>query len=113
MDRVLIAGLTLLPAIPAVVRLVRVVRTRSNRGSRSVIVWGALTMGAGATAYAVVALSVFSDVARAAPTEKANVLAVGLSRGYPALAVGLLVGAVLCILGGITRSLFRADVDQP
>jgi hypothetical protein len=109
MDRVFLASLTLLPAIPGAIRLARTVRARSARWSRSVITWGAVTMIAGAAVYAAVALSVFPEVARAVPEEKANLLQIGLARGALALWIGLGVGGSLCVLGGITRSFFRTD----
>jgi hypothetical protein len=110
MDRVLLASLTLLPAIPGAIRFARTVRARSARWSRSVITWGALTMIAGAAVYAAVALSVFPEVARVGPEEKANLMSIGLARGSLALWTGLVVGGSLCVLGGITRSLFKAEI---
>jgi len=69
-------------------------------------------MIAGAVVYAGVALSAFPAVAQAAPEYKSGLLSVALARGEPALWTGLVVGGVLCVLGGVTRSLFRAEVDQ-
>jgi hypothetical protein len=71
-----------------------------------------MTMVAGALVYAAVAVSGFSQVAMFPPSEKADVLALRLELGTPALWVGLVAGALLCVLGGVTRSLFKAKLDR-
>jgi hypothetical protein len=106
MDRALLVVLTLMPAVPAALRFRRSVRERTARWSRSIIVWGALTIVAGVALYSSVAVAVFAAVAHAAPEDKADVLATGLARGSPALTAGLVVGALLCVVGGVTRSAF-------
>jgi hypothetical protein len=111
MNPIVLAAVTLLPAIPAAVGVVRAIRKRSDRWSRSIIVLGALTIATGVAAYTYVAISVFPAVANAAPEKKASLLATGLARGNPALTAGLIVGALLCVVGGITRSAFRPDVE--
>src|SRR5690349_897954 len=103
MNSGVLAGLTLIPAIPGAVRFVRAMRSRSKHLSRSIVVWGALTMVAGVVMYGGTALSVFPEVARAAPEDRANVMSIGLAHGAPALWTGLLAGALLCVLGGVTR----------
>jgi hypothetical protein len=69
-------------------------------------------MVAGVAVYAAVAVSGFSEVASAAPEQKTVVLAQRLELGSPALWTGLIPGAVLCVLGGFTRSLFKAEVER-
>jgi uncharacterized membrane protein YjfL (UPF0719 family) len=113
MNRFLLAALALLPAIPAAVHLARALRSRTGRRAGSIIVWGALTMVAGVAVYAGVAISMFSTVATVRPEDKATVLSLGLARGSLALATGLIVGALLCVVGGITRTLFRPGVERP
>jgi hypothetical protein len=107
MTRVLLALMTVLPAIPGIARLIQALRSRSGSWARSIILWGALTMVAGAVVYAAVAVSGFAGVARTAPEEKAEVLRRRLDLGSPALWTGLTAGAFLCVLGGFTRALFK------
>ena len=66
-------------------------------------------MVAGAAVYAGVAISTFTAVAGVPPEAKSAALSLGLARGAPALWTGLLVGALFCVLGGITRALFKAE----
>jgi hypothetical protein len=112
MNRFVLASLALLPAIPASVHLVRAVRVRSGGRARSVILWGALTIAAGAAVYGVVAVLAFPAVAAAEPEDKATVLSLGLARGSPALFSGLLVGALFCILGGVMRSVSNREAGR-
>jgi hypothetical protein len=111
-NRLLLASVTLLPAIPGAIHLVRAWRARSARRARSIVVWGASTMGAGAAVYAGVALSTFPAVAALAPEHKSAVLSLGLARGSLALSTGLVVGGLLCVLAGVTRSLFKTETER-
>ena len=109
MNRFLIASLALLPAVPGLVRIVGVFRTRSGSRSRSIIMWGALTMVAAVVLHAGVAIWGFSDVANAPPESKALVMSRVLDRGSLAVWTGLVAGAFLCVFGGMTRSFFQGE----
>jgi hypothetical protein len=113
MNPLVLAALTLPPAIAGAVRLAQALHARSARWSRAIIRWGALTMVAGFVAHAANMISLFPAVGHAAPEEKADLLAAGLPRGSLALSTGFWMGATLLVLGGVTRSLFKAKPETP
>ncbi|HEX2660620.1 MAG TPA: hypothetical protein VHU40_20205 [Polyangia bacterium] len=100
----------LLPALPAVALVVEAFRARTARGARAIIVLGALTIVTGAAIFAGCVALTFSTVADARPEDKAVLMVRGFARGQSAVSLGIVVGAGLCVLGGIARSLYRPRV---
>lgn len=97
----------LLPALPGVALVVEAFRARTARGARAIIVLGALTIVTGAAIFATFVVRTFSTVAAARPEDKAALMAVGFERGQSAVSLAVVVGAGLCVLGGITRALYK------
>ena len=112
MNRLLLASLAILPALAGIVRIVGAFRTRSGSRSRSIIMWGALTIVAGVALYAGSALSGFRNVADAPSESKALAMSLVLERGSLALWTAIVAGGLVCVLGGITRSIFGTNVEQ-
>lgn len=97
----------LLPALPAVALVVEAFRARTARAARAIIVLGALTIVSGVAIFASFVVRTFSAVADARPEDKAALMARGFERGQSAVSLALVVGAALCVLGGISRALYR------
>jgi hypothetical protein len=74
---------------------------------------GALTIVTGAAIFASCVALTFSTVADARPEDKAALMVRGFARGQSAVSLGIVVGASLCVLGGIARSLYRPRAVAP
>ena len=97
----------LLPALPAIALVVEAFRTKSARGARGIIALGALTIVTGAAGFVGFIVRTFSDVAGAHPEDKAVLMAKGFERGQSAVSLGIVLGAAVCIVGGLVRALYR------
>jgi NaMN:DMB phosphoribosyltransferase len=93
-----------------VVQLWNAIRLRSAARSKLVILFGGVTMLAGAAIYLMLMMPGFTAVAATiSPEEKERALAASLEVGTLPFRTGLIVGGVLCLLGGVTRGLFRTE----
>jgi hypothetical protein len=97
----------LVPALPAVSLVVEAFRARTARGARAVILLGALTIVTGVVIFATCVVQTFSAVADARPEDKAGLMARGFDRGQGAVSLAIVLGAGLCVLGGVTRALYK------